>query len=344
MGYKLERKERVEDGLRRIVREQLRRAIKAARAAGQDQEQRVHEVRTRLKRSRAALAMVGGRRVARDDRRLRDVARLLAKPRDLAVQAHTFRVFGTRLDASLPPGLAAKLAGAEQKLRLELRPKRVERKLRRSARALRKLRRTLDRWPVSHGRRTVALGIAASYRRARRGFADVRERPSERRFHDWRKQVKALWFQLRLVRGAVPELGTTLVPKVERLAEVLGTLHDLDCVKVTVELHPRWFGRRGEADLVLGLVERRRAEVEAEAIAVAETVFSGRARDVRALVEIGWEIWRQPSPRGARGARGWGGAAAGSRPRRARRRGRAAAPERRYKGRACGSSPVCWRP
>ena len=32
---------------------------------------------------------------------------------------------------------------------------------------------------------------------------------------------------------------TTLMPKVERLGEILGQVHDLDCVKATAELHPR---------------------------------------------------------------------------------------------------------
>ncbi|HEY6476340.1 MAG TPA: CHAD domain-containing protein, partial [Polyangia bacterium] len=92
MGYRIKQKEQVGKAVRRIVREQLRSAIRAARDRKLDQEDRVHEVRTRLKRSRAALALIrgeAGSKAARDDRKLRDAGRLLAKPRDLAVQAHT---------------------------------------------------------------------------------------------------------------------------------------------------------------------------------------------------------------------------------------------------------------
>jgi hypothetical protein len=39
-------------------------------------------------------------------------------------------------------------------------------------------------------------------------------------------------------------------------------------------------------------VDERRGELEREALELAETVFSGRARDVRALVKAGWRIWR----------------------------------------------------
>jgi CHAD domain-containing protein len=296
MGFRIKRSERVDEAIRRIVREQMRKAIRAARDLAGPQEERVHEVRTRLKRSRAALALIRdevGRPAGRDDRRLRDAARRLARPRDLAVQAHTFRVLGTRLAHELPPELVRRLAGAERHTRRALPPDEVERALRRTARKLRKLRRRLEAWPVAHGRRAVAEGVTETYREARRGLRAARERPTAKRFHDWRKQVKALSNELRIVGGAIPELATTLMPKVERLADLLGQVHDLDCAKATAELHPRWFGRRTDGLAVIALIEERRTALEGEALALAETVFAGRARDVRALVDIGWQLWRK---------------------------------------------------
>src|SRR4029077_13254273 len=138
--------------------------------------------------------------------------------------------------------LVRRLIGVERQMRRALAPAEVERELRRSARALRRLRRHLGTWKVAHGRRAVGEGVTETYRKAKRALRAARERPSARRFHDWRKQVKALSYELRIVGGAIPELLTTLVPKVERLAELLGQVHDLDCAKGTAELHPRWFG------------------------------------------------------------------------------------------------------
>src|SRR6201999_3925516 len=149
MGYRIKQKEKVEKGVRRIVREQLRDAIRAARDRKLGQEERVHEVRTRHKRSRAALSLIrhrAGGQATRDDKRLRDAGRLLARPRDLAVQAHTFRVLGTRLQAELPPRLLARLAAAERQIRRTLQPDDVERDLRRAKRALRRLRRHMGAW------------------------------------------------------------------------------------------------------------------------------------------------------------------------------------------------------
>lgn len=299
MAYRIKRGERVGKGLRRVVREQIRKAVRAARDRGQPQELRVHEVRTRLKRSRAALALLrgqggaAGQRAKRDDHRLRDAARILSRPRDLAVQAHTFRLLGTRLQSTLPPRLLDGLSAAERQLRRALSPDDVERDLRRAARALRRVRRQLGDWNVAHGRRAISRGVVRTYRKARAALGAVRQNPSPESFHDWRKQVKAFSNQLRMIEEAIPELATTLMPKLEQLGELLGSVHDLHCAKATAELHPRWFGRAADSQAVLAAVEERRAELEAEALVLADTVFAGRPREMRAVIRTGWRVWRR---------------------------------------------------
>jgi CHAD domain-containing protein len=296
MGYRIKRREGVAEAVRRIVQEQIAGAIAVARDRTLAQDERVHEVRTRLKRSRAALALIRaevGDQAVRDDRRLRDAGRLLARPRDLAVQAQTFRRLGSRLRSELPARMLARLGTTEQQLRGELHPEEVERYLRQTVRALSRLQRELGGWGVRGGRRLVGTGVTETYRLGLQKLAAARARPTPERLHDWRKQVKALSYELRIIGRAVPELTTTLIPKAEKLGDLLGEVHDLDGFRATAERHPDWFGRPADGRSVLSLVEERRAELEREALALAGSVFAGRARDVRALVETGWEIWRK---------------------------------------------------
>jgi hypothetical protein len=286
MAYRIKRKEGVAEAVRRIVREQLRGAIAVALDRTMAQDDRVHEVRTRLKRSRAALALIRrevGQEAERDDRR----------PRDVAVRAQTFRALGARVQSGLPPRLVARLGTTEQQIRSELHPEDVERDLRQTAHALCRLRRELGTWGVTGSRRAIGTGVTRTYRRGLQKLAAARARPTPERFHDWRKQVKALSYELRIICGAVPELTTTLIPKVEKLGEILGEVHDLDGLKATAERHPDWFGRAADGQSVLSAVDERRAALESEALTLAASVFAGRARDVRALVETGWEIWRK---------------------------------------------------
>jgi len=300
MAYRIKRKEHVGKGIRRILREQLRRAIDSARDREGIQEDRVHDVRTRLKRSRAALDLIGGpvgkkggKTAKRTDRRLRNRGRRLARPRDVVVQAHTFRILGTRLSRELPPGLLERMRDVGEQMRNKLDETSVEKELRRTAKSLRKLRRRLRKLPVKHGQRAIGNGITETYREARRALAVVHKAPTPERFHDWRKRVKLLSNELKIVGRAVPELATRYLEKVEKLGEILGQVHDLDCAAATAERHPRWFGSEAECDAVRGLVAEHRVVLEREAFALAAGVFAGRPRDVRELVETGWETWRK---------------------------------------------------
>jgi CHAD domain-containing protein len=299
MAYRIKRKERVGSAIRRILREQLRRAIELARDRDRVQDERVHDVRTRLKRSRAALELIGGharkarRTASRTERRLRNRGRRLARPRDVVVQAHTFRIVGTRLSPELPAGLLERMRDVSEQMRRKLDERSVEKELRRTAKALRKLRRRLRKLPVKRGRRAIGKGITETYREARRALAAVREDPTPERFHDWRKRVKVLSNQLKIVGPAVPELATRYLDKVEKLGEILGQVHDLDCAAATAERHPRWFGSEGECEAVRGVVAEHRVVLEREAFALAAGLFAGRPRDVRELVETGWETWRR---------------------------------------------------
>jgi hypothetical protein len=129
MGYRIKRKERVGKAIRRILREQLGRAVDSARDRDNPQDERVHDVRTRLKRSRAALELIGaevGRRAKKTDRRLRNRGRRLARPRDVMVQSHTFRILGTRLSRELPAGLLERMRDVGEQMRTKLDEKTVE--------------------------------------------------------------------------------------------------------------------------------------------------------------------------------------------------------------------------
>ena len=301
MAYRIKRKERVGRGIRRILREQLGRAVETARDRGAEQEERVHDVRTRLKRSRAALKLIGarlGRPAKKTDRRLRDQGRRLARPRDIIVQAHTFRILGTRLSRELPAGLLERLRDAGEQLRRKLDEKSVEKELRRTARSLGRVRRRLKKVPVKRGKRAIGDGITRTYRQARRALAKVQSDPTAEHFHEWRKQVKLLSNELKIVGRAVPELATRYLDKVEKLGEILGQIHDLDVAAATTERHPRWFGSDADCEAVRGLVAEHRVALEREAFALAAGVFAGRPRDVRELVEMGWKVWRSGEAEG----------------------------------------------
>ncbi len=287
MDLEIKPDERVDRAVRRLVRAQLKDAIRAARDRGQSSDERVHNVRTRLKRSRAAIALVApraGSDAKREDRRLRRAGRQLAKLRDLAVQARTFLELGAKSSADVPRELAAKLRYVGARLGAELPPEKVERALAHSTRRLKRLRRKLPRWSVPHGRRAASDGLTTTYRQARRALAAAVETPNPKRFHDLRKRVKALSYELRMLEGRLRGLHSLSATKVEKLADLLGDLHDLDVAYATVARHPSWFDN--DASAALALVDQRRKRLENEVLALARPIFAARTRDLRARLAL----------------------------------------------------------
>src|SRR5205085_5914300 len=120
MSYELCPDEALADGVRRISREQITKAIDVASGTIQTDDTPVHQTRKYLKRARAALRLVRkeiGRSLFRQqDHRLRDAARLISDVRDAEVRLETVR----QLQSIRPRRGRAPYRHLEQMLTLEL--------------------------------------------------------------------------------------------------------------------------------------------------------------------------------------------------------------------------------
>ena len=58
-------------------------------------------------------------------------------------------------------------------------------------------------------------------------FGHARRQPSDENLHEWRKRLKDLLYQLRLLQAAWPTVLGAYVQEAHRLADLLGDDHDL---------------------------------------------------------------------------------------------------------------------
>jgi CHAD domain-containing protein len=141
-------------------------------------------------------------------------------------------------------------------------------------------------WPLERcDHHTLVRGATRAYRRGRTALAAVEKTPSVERLHDLRKRVKDLWYHGRLLEEAWPRVVKAQSKAAHDLADLLGDDHDLAVLAERVE--------RGVAtdapiddEAVLGLIARRRAELQAEAMPIArrlyaepQKAFRGRLRE-----------------------------------------------------------------
>lgn len=240
MAYVLERNEPVEDGVRRIAREQLDDAIDDLETTiDVDPAEAVHDARKRCKKVRGLVRLVRPAlgddtyRVANDT--ARDAARALSDIRDATALMETF---DTVLDRSEIDSTADDDASAAARAVVDVlraRHRRVVGDLDSRHPAVQRARELLigcradtESWNLDDdGWDAIGPGVRTTYKRGRSAFETALESPTGANFHEWRKRVKYSWYHVRLVRDASPSLLSPLASALHDLSDALGDAHDM---------------------------------------------------------------------------------------------------------------------
>jgi CHAD domain-containing protein len=269
MSYRLKPGGRPSKGLRRIFYEEIKAALAETKSDGRPPGAAVHEFRKHIKKLRAALRLVSGEigkdRHRREDRALREIAKLASDLRDAHVRlqvvvqlrdhfcgaafSKVFRRIEELLSLELA-SFAAACAGweakvAEQLMAIETRVSSLR----------------LDRlsW------KQICTAVATSYRHGRDQLADALKKPTPKNFHKWRREVKDLWYQLRLLSP----LNRTVLEEIARdgktLGDLLGQHHDFAFLLSRLDLERDDEGLRKERAKLKKLIKKRSKSLQRDA-------------------------------------------------------------------------------
>jgi CHAD domain-containing protein len=290
MSYELRPEETLGENLCRICRKQIESAIAIAKGEKETRDTPVHETRKHLKKTRAALRLVGkeiGRGLFREaDHRLRDVGRLVSDIRDAEVRLQTVRELQeikqrrarnayaeleTILMLELENFMAAFAEWQTQALPM-----------------LEKVQAGIDCWPLDHFRsKQLRRAVQKTYKRARKALADAKSNPSTKCFHKFRTEAKTLWYQLRIVRPLSPVVLKNLSDELRAMADLLGRAHDLSFLGDRLRKeHGRSEWQR-EGHKLLAVVEVSQGDLQRGAAELAERFFAERPRDFGSRM-AGW--------------------------------------------------------
>ena len=230
MGFRLKLREPLPDGLKRVFREQIQSALELCRHPAKERGVTVHEVRKHLKKLRAAMRLavseVGKDRHTREDRCVRKIGRLVSDLRDAQVRLQTLvqlrdkkakerKNYLPHIEELLSlerESFSAAFAGWQKQAIPQL--DRVE------ARLL--------KWPLDGLTwKQICIAVCKIYKRGQRGLAKTINHPDSENFHAWRKRVKDLWYQLRILQPLNRAVLTEMAHDADVLGELLGSEHDL---------------------------------------------------------------------------------------------------------------------
>ncbi len=106
----------------------------------------------------------------------------------------------------------------------------------------------------------VSRGLLRVYRRGRRGMRIAYLAGSPDAFHEWRKRVKYLHYQVDALQPLWPALLKAQAARLDELGEVLGLEHDLALLENIVQHDQIATANQRERTLLLSLIRRARLE------------------------------------------------------------------------------------
>ena len=299
MAYRLDSRETLPDGIRRMILEQLEEAEAGLRtASGDGRDEAVHEARKATKKSRAVLRLVraeiGSKTFKRENRALRDAARLLSEPRDAAVLVASV----DRLAHQVP--LARRSISPLSAVLEQRRRETVayvldgEGAIAAAAAALAEIRGRIEGLAIETDKFGVLEdGLRRTYEDGRDDFVAARKDPTDLRLHDARKRVKDLWYHARVLKPIWPGPMGELVDATDRLGDLLGEDHDLAVLSDTVRGLAAEGADGGAGETVLTLAENRRAELRAEIWPLGRRVYAEKPKAFVRRMRALYEAWRQ---------------------------------------------------
>jgi hypothetical protein len=273
MSFELHRRKHIERELEKIVRRELRKTARTlTTSAGSNFESAVNESRKSVKKVRAVAAFLeqAGAELPRKDRkRLKSAATALSTLRDSAAIIDTFdrvrRRYPKQLSVHTYGILRRALVGARNREQT-----RAERSgvVGEAADRLETTRKSAKHWesPSIDMSGLVAV-VAASYRRSHAAMKHARETGQSATLHRWRKELKTLWYQLRLAKPLTTGVAP-LIADLKRLETELGDDHNLVVLAATLRGCRDLRTMRGEIRQIDRLAARMRQPLRRRAFAL----------------------------------------------------------------------------
>jgi CHAD domain-containing protein len=291
MPFCFKKKESVTKAVRRLCCERLDDALQMLEKGHHFDA--VHDVRKEIKKLRAVLRLVRssiGKTAYREATgSLRSAADRLNAMRDAQVRLAAMENLAKQSNGRIPRHSLPKIQNA---LRESCRTE--EQKLAGTLNSARQFllgaRAQLGNVKVKpNSWKAVAPGLTKIYRRGRKALALAQREPSPEHFHEWRKRVKDLSNQLRLVCPMRPGKLKPRMDQLDHLGDLLGDDHDLFMLGQFVG---RKVKQPREKKPVVQVIADRQAKLRSEALEVGGSFYTKKPNRFCRQVCKGWKSWR----------------------------------------------------
>lgn len=303
MSYRIQPTESISDNIRRIVSEQLSKAVDQLVHRADNWDEAVHDTRKRLKKSRAALRLVrdslGHAVYKRENACFRDAGRQLSDLRDAQVRIQTLDQLKVDFTESISETafvrVRSQLSATYRSLYQCMFEKDAINPVIQALQAAQE--RVETSWSVkSEGWSALKPGLKRVYKRGYQALQTVQKNPTPEHLHNWRKRVKYLWYHFRILQPIWPAMMTTWAKQTHTLADYLGDDHDLAVLGDFITQHPDQFADCTELDALFALMVQRRMQLQAMALPLGQKLYLEKPKVFKHRMGGYWQICQSALP------------------------------------------------
>jgi CHAD domain-containing protein len=280
MGYQLQVSEDLRDAMRRIATERVDYAIEQLGKTKGDRDKQIHEARKSFKQIRAVLRLIRGTLdkdvYSLENETYRDAGRILGPLRDAFVRIETLDESLEAIDNPEASAAASFLRENLQARYNEAHQSLVEDRTigNEVIDTLKTARERIPQWELNdEGFDLLAPGLQKIYRQgvgAMHAASD--DEFSAEAYHEWRKRVKYLWNQMRVLESLNPPMLSPLVEKLDNLGDLLGDANDLAVLQEDLRQYDMTETSGGQ--VLLHELENRRVTLLKQAQEAGKGIYS----------------------------------------------------------------------
>jgi CHAD domain-containing protein len=296
MAYKFEHGETVPQNVKRIAAEEIGSAIDYLRGkGGVNGDESIHETRKCIKKTRALIRLVRpelGDFYVEENVQLRDTGRKLSELRDAGALICSLDQVRKRTNGSAARPFATvrrRLTRQKQQIEQQVEAGKLKPSL---AAGLVTARKTIKYWPLeADGFQAIEPGMEKTFRDGRKALRQARKTGSREDFHEWRKRVKDLWYQIRLLEKVWGEVMKAYERSLKELEDALGEDLNLAILAERAQSMATDNGNRLKMGPVTKVIEASRKELRERALEIGERVYAEKPRDFVRRIKQLWKAW-----------------------------------------------------
>ena len=293
MGYCFKDHETVPEGIKRIAIEEFNKAVAKTKPKVKNRDEAIHGARVSLKKLRALLRFARTKDNAdvfrHENACYREAGKRLSEVRDATAMIEAFDQLTKHYAEQLAPDAFAEVR--KPIFRIWMTQQSNQRKaISEVAQMFKSARSRVTDWPIDDNSfSALRQGLKRSYKHGRTTMTQAQTKPSVENFHEWRKRVKDLWYQVRVLEPTWPAMLKDMADELGRLADYLSEDHDLSILRQTVlQQSPE---DRTQLEALVALIDQRRGELEIDAKWLGKRMYVEKPNAFTRRFDVYWRAW-----------------------------------------------------